>query len=178
MPTSRQGFFDYLSTLPSPAHNYGVPSRSLEEFRKLTQNWMWPLQKVQITSPFGRRNRHYHEGVDLKAVVGTPIYAVDAGKVLMAGQRISGYGKVVVIKHPSNLVTVYAHIKEAKIKRGQTVRQGAVIALSGQTGRVTGPHLHFEVRNGSNPLNPMALIPAQQNAKVAARRTEGFSKVQ
>jgi len=118
----------------------------------------WPLKKPRITSHFGERGGEPHDGVDLRARVGTPVHASHEGRVLYAGGGISGYGKLVVLRHPSGLATVYAHNSRIQVKRGQWVRRGQWIANSGASGRASGPHVHFEVRAGSRPLNPMDLI--------------------
>lgn len=130
-----------------------VPSR----FRQIPMRW--PLQSVVITSPFGQRTRDFHEGVDLKADKGTPVYSAHAGVVLYAGDHIRGYGNMVVIRHSSGMSTVYAHNSRLLVKKGQYVREGTRIALTGNTGHSTGPHLHFEVRNGITAVDPALLLP-------------------
>jgi murein DD-endopeptidase MepM/ murein hydrolase activator NlpD len=123
------------------------------------QGWQWPLKHIEVTSPYGRRGREFHEGVDLRAKVGTPVYAAGNGVVLYAASRIRGYGRMVVIRHDSGLSTVYAHNSRLLVKQGQKVRQGQLVAYSGNTGHTRGPHLHFEVRNGLSPLNPLDMMP-------------------
>ena len=118
----------------------------------------WPLRSVKITSPFGKRGREFHEGVDLRAESGTPVYAAHAGQVLYAGERIRGYGRMIVIKHTSGIATVYAHNSKLAVKKGQWVRQGALVAYSGNTGHSSGPHLHFEVREGVSAVNPQKFM--------------------
>lgn len=121
----------------------------------------WPLAtKIQVTSPFGQRGKEFHEGVDLKAQQGTPVLAAQEGTVIYAGSKIRGYGKMVVIRHFRQISTIYAHNSRLLVRIGQYVRQGQKIAISGRTGHVTGPHLHFEVRDGLSALNPMALLPS------------------
>ncbi|MDR3608794.1 MAG: M23 family metallopeptidase [Oligoflexia bacterium] len=118
----------------------------------------WPLKKVQVTSRFGKRPRDFHEGIDLKARSGTPVYAAQAGKVLFAGSKIRGYGKMIVIKHAYDIATVYAHNSRLLVRAGQAVRLGQQIAVSGSTGRSTGPHLHFEVRQGVAAVDPVEMV--------------------
>ena len=137
-----------------------------QELRPVTTSWSWPLKKVTVTSPFGQRHGDFHEGIDLRADPWTPVYAVQAGKVLYAGRKISGYGKIVVIRHAPGLSTVYAHNSRLLVRTGQHVRQGQMISYSGQTGKAKGPHLHFEVRDGVNPLNPLRLMPTVQGRPV------------
>ena len=121
----------------------------------------WPLATVRIVigSPFGTRDGRPHEGIDLPAPVGTPVFAAADGQVAYAGNGIRGYGNLVVIKHPGDLLTVYAHNSLLMVTQGQPVRAGDRIALVGQSGRATGPHLHFEVRTGQIPRNPMSFLP-------------------
>jgi murein DD-endopeptidase MepM/ murein hydrolase activator NlpD len=128
----------------------------------------WPLKEVQVTSTFGKRGREFHEGVDLRAKAGTPVYAAHAGQILYANSRIKGYGNMIVIKHSSGVATIYAHNSKLVVHRGQWVRQGALIAYTGNTGHSTGPHLHFEVRSGISAINPLAVLP-KRDRLVAAR---------
>jgi murein DD-endopeptidase MepM/ murein hydrolase activator NlpD len=119
----------------------------------------WPLKQVQVTSSFGQRGREFHEGVDLRAKAGTPVFAAHAGQILYANNRLRGYGNMIVIKHTSGVATIYAHNSKLVVHKGQWVRQGALIAYSGNTGHSTGPHLHFEVRSGLSAINPVAVLP-------------------
>lgn len=150
----------------------------LEKVRRMVSHWQAPLDRMRVTSDFGRRNGDFHEGVDLKARIGTPVYAVDRGKVIYAGTRISGYGKMVVIKHASGLATIYAHNSKLYVKTGESVLQGNRIALSGNTGRSSGPHVHFEVRKGVTAMNPMLVLPARGRLAVqpGARRRSVASR--
>lgn len=132
----------------------------IKQIRLAARAWRWPVMQPELTSRFGRRDDRNHEGVDLRAKSGTPIYAAHAGRVWYAGDRISGYGNMVVIRNPQNdLSTVYAHASRILVREGAYVKRGARIALSGATGRSTGPHLHFEVRLGSTPVDPLAVMP-------------------
>ncbi len=128
----------------------------------------WPLKKVQLTSEFGARGDGVHEGIDLKASTGTPVYAAQSGLVLHSGGQISGYGKMVVIRHDHGWATVYAHNSKLYVRAGQKVSKGQKIALSGQTGRASGPHLHFEVRNGVTPYDPVSVLVAGASRQAPA----------
>ena len=120
----------------------------------------WPLANVAhvVGSPFGARGARAHEGIDLPAPTGTPVLAVADGEVVYAGDGIRGYGNLVVLQHPGDLLTVYAHNSALFVAQGQRVRAGDRIAAVGQTGRATGPHLHFEVRQGQVPRDPMTYL--------------------
>lgn len=126
-----------------------------------------PVDYPYLSSSFGwRRNpvtgRHsMHEGLDFAAPSGTPIYASSGGVVTQARFR-SGYGNLVEIIHGNGLSTRYAHASSIKVKEGDLVEKGQTIALVGSTGRSTGPHLHFEVRMGGHPLDPVLFLPPQQ----------------
>lgn len=128
----------------------------------------WPLDQVEITSRFGNRGESFHEGVDLRAQVGTPVVAAQSGVVIYAGAAIDGYGRMIVIRHPKRIATVYAHNSRLLVKKGQKVEQGQRIALSGKTGRASGPHVHFEVRTGVSPVDPTLVLPPAR--KVASSR--------
>ncbi|MBP8083150.1 MAG: M23 family metallopeptidase [Spirochaetes bacterium] len=120
--------------------------------------------KGKITSSFGiRRNpfngkREFHNGVDIGCPIGTPIKSSADGKVIFSGSK-DGYGNMIVIEHADKMITVYAHLDSMQKNIGDDVKRGETIALSGATGTVTGPHLHFEIRkNYVTALNPMRII--------------------
>jgi murein DD-endopeptidase MepM/ murein hydrolase activator NlpD len=121
----------------------------------------WPLTTIHVLigSPFGARWGKPHEGIDLPAPVGTPVFAAADGRVVYAGGAIRGYGNLIVLKHAGDLLTAYAHNSVLLVSQGQTVRAGDRIALVGQSGHATGPHLHFEVRSGQIPRDPMSYLP-------------------
>jgi murein DD-endopeptidase MepM/ murein hydrolase activator NlpD len=114
---------------------------------------------AHVSSPFGLRvdplngALKQHQGIDIAAKAGSPILAAGDGIVVAAGAR-GGYGQAVEIKHGSGLTTLYGHASQVLVHPGEHVTQGQPIATVGQTGRATGPHLHFEVREGGHPLNP------------------------
>lgn len=105
-----------------------------------------------------RRGSH-HDGIDIAARKGTPIHAAAGGRVIFSGWGPKGYGRIVIIKHPNHLVTVYAHTSRNWVKKNMHVKQRQKIASVGSTGRSTGPHLHFEVRNDTHPRNPLLYLP-------------------
>lgn len=110
-----------------------------------------------LSSRFGWRWGRKHEGIDIAAKIGTPIYAADGGKVSFSGTQ-SGYGKVVIIDHGNGLQTVYGHNSKNLVSKGDKVYKGQKIAEVGNTGRSTGPHVHFEVRKNGKPVNPLSYV--------------------
>lgn len=116
----------------------------------------WPLRGV-LYARFGRKGRSPHDGIDLSAPAGTPVRTAGEGAVLFAGPQ-QGYGLLVIIEHTHGLVTVYAHNRDLRVKTGQTVREGQVIATVGESGKTSGPHLHFEVRQDGAPVDPLGFL--------------------
>jgi lipoprotein NlpD len=150
-------------TLPAAVPGAGsgaVPSANVGVVPEGGGRFGWPLANVahNVGSPFGSRDGRAHEGIDLPAPTGTPVIAAADGEVVYAGDGIRGYGNLVVLQHPGDLLTVYAHNSALFVKQGQAVRAGERIAAVGQTGRATGPHLHFEVRQGQVPRDPMTYL--------------------
>ena len=118
----------------------------------------WPVHGV-VTSSFGPRVGRAHDGIDIGAPTGTAVYAAASGEVMFASHH-GGYGNVVILRHKDDLVTVYAHHEVNLVAIGQKVKRGEAIAKVGATGRATGPHLHFEVRRGTRPQNPLRYLPS------------------
>jgi murein DD-endopeptidase MepM/ murein hydrolase activator NlpD len=123
-----------------------------------------PLRRVRVTSSFSYRRFHPilrryrpHHGTDFGARKGTPLLAVNAGRISFAG-RMGGYGKVVKIKHSGGYESLYAHQSRIRVKRGQRVKKGQVIGYVGSTGRSTGPHLHFGLKKNGRWINPMKVL--------------------
>ncbi|MDE0847757.1 MAG: peptidoglycan DD-metalloendopeptidase family protein [Nitrospinaceae bacterium] len=123
--------------------------------------FIWPA-KGTLTSQFGMRNGRKHEGIDIAAPKGTPIHSAADGKVVFSGWGPTGYGKMVIIKHKHHLTTLYAHNSKLLVKKGSRVKQGQKISLMGNTGRSTGPHLHFEVRNDTHPKDPIKYLSVKR----------------
>jgi murein DD-endopeptidase MepM/ murein hydrolase activator NlpD len=116
----------------------------------------WPVRGV-FASRFGVRDGRPHEGIDVAAPEGTVIVAAAAGKVVYSGRQ-SGYGSLVILRHGGGLLTVYAHASRLLVREGEEVGAGERIALVGNTGRSSGPHLHFEVREGTRPRDPLRYL--------------------
>ena len=126
----------------------------------------WPLDAYIVSSEFGERWGKMHKGMDMAADVGEPVYAIAAGEVIYAGDGLRGYGNVIILRHDRKTSSLYAHNSELKVKQGDQVAQGTLIALLGSTGHSTGPHVHFEIRDGDTAVNPRTVLPKPKVAEV------------
>ncbi|WP_419764010.1 MAG: M23 family metallopeptidase [Arcobacter sp.] len=124
-----------------------------------------PLERISVSASFGYRihpvthERKFHRGIDLRANLRTPVYATADGVVRYVQSRDSGdFGRVIIISHNFGFETVYAHLKQTKVKLGDVIKKNQVIGMTGNSGRSTGPHLHYEVRYASMVLNPRDFI--------------------
>jgi murein DD-endopeptidase MepM/ murein hydrolase activator NlpD len=123
-----------------------------------TPGFRWPV-RGRIIAGFGPKpNGQQNDGIDVAVPENTPIKAAEDGVVAYAGSELKGYGNLVLVRHPNGYVTAYAHAKELLVKRGDPIKRGDVIAKSGQSGNVDAPQLHFEVRKGSAPVDPMQFL--------------------
>ncbi|MCS6925545.1 MAG: M23 family metallopeptidase [Candidatus Binatia bacterium] len=150
-----------LAALPPPssrARSYALPRD--EGPRSGSGMFGWPLEGT-VTSGFGPRNGSFHDGIDIAAPVGTPVLAAADGEVIFSDE-LRGYGKVVIIRHNAQYVTVYAHNRVNWVKEGQFVRRGQRIAEVGQSGRTSGPSLHFEVRKNNLAQDPLRYLPSDR----------------
>jgi murein DD-endopeptidase MepM/ murein hydrolase activator NlpD len=119
-------------------------------------SFVWPTENHTVG---GYNYSAIHHGIDLRAGLGDPIYAVDGGVVVYAGWNDFGYGNLVVIDHGNGWQSVYGHLSQWNVDCGQSVFQGNVIGLAGSTGRSSGPHLHFELRYNGAYVNPLDVLP-------------------
>lgn len=129
--------------------------------------FVWPVREGKVSSFFGSRRRDYHEGIDINTARGNPIYAAKDGEVIYSSRKIKGYGNMIVVRHDSGLATVYAHNKKNLVRVGAKVRQGQLLAYVGATGKATGPHLHFEIRKGEIPQDPLLYLPQVRTPAMA-----------
>jgi murein DD-endopeptidase MepM/ murein hydrolase activator NlpD len=137
---------------PSPATPSmpEVPDSSVDGF-------IWPVNGT-INSGFGPRGTSSHDGIDIGAPEGTPIRAIEKGEVIYSDQ-LRGYGNIIIVRHTGGFISVYAHNEANLVREGQAVSRGEVIARVGNTGRVTGPHLHFEIRKNNAAQDPLRYLP-------------------
>jgi len=121
-----------------------------------TARLFWPSRGL-LTSRYGWRHRRHHDGIDVAAPRGSPIYAARAGRVIFAGWYY-GYGRTVILSHGDGMTTVYGHASSLLVQTGQMVQRGEVIARVGCTGHCTGSHVHFEVRVNGRAVNPLRYL--------------------
>ena len=140
----------------NPYKNANVPQTKAIDVR----GFHMPIKGNYITSPYGYRPafRRTHKGVDMRSAVGDTVYAAFTGKVRLTKFERGGYGFYVILRHDNGLETVYGHLTRFLVQPNQFVKAGQPIALSGNTGRSTGPHLHFETRFMGYAINPAAII--------------------
>ncbi len=136
-----------------PPKSPTVASLSTKNFKLI-----WPVQG-RFSSKFGPRKGRMHDGIDIAAKVGTRIVAAASGEVVYADNKLTGYGNLIIIRHNSKMFTAYAHNDRNLVSRGDKVKQGQQIATVGETGRVTGPHVHFELRRGETAIDPIPYLP-------------------
>jgi murein DD-endopeptidase MepM/ murein hydrolase activator NlpD len=123
----------------------------------------WPLQG-RFSSGYGRRGLRKHDGIDISARRGTPVRAAEAGRVIESGW-LGDYGRVVIVKHAGRYSTVYAHNSRNRVRKGEFVEKGQVLAEVGASGNASGPHLHFEIRRGRSAENPAHYLPSAPAAR-------------
>jgi murein DD-endopeptidase MepM/ murein hydrolase activator NlpD len=118
----------------------------------------WPVRGKVITSYGAKTNGKANDGINLAVPEGTPVKAAEDGVVAYSGNELKGYGNLVLVRHSNGYVTAYAHASELLVKRGETIKRGQIIAKSGQSGEVGSPQLHFEIRKGSSPVDPLQFL--------------------
>jgi lipoprotein NlpD len=131
--------------------------------------FVWPVAAGAVSSEFGPRGHTHHDGIDISSPEGTPVRAARAGRVLYS-DRLRGYGNLIIVEHDGGYATVYAHNRENRVTTGTAVRQGDVIGAVGQSGKTSGPNLHFEVRKDNIARNPRFFLPPGAAMPRAERR--------
>jgi murein DD-endopeptidase MepM/ murein hydrolase activator NlpD len=131
-----------------------TPTESVTKTADATPSFRWPVHGRVISAFGAKTNGQQNDGINVAVPEGTPVKAADDGVVAYAGNELKGYGNLVLIRHANGYVSAYANASELMVKRGDTIKRGQVIAHAGQTGNVTSPQLHFEIRKGSTPVDP------------------------
>jgi murein DD-endopeptidase MepM/ murein hydrolase activator NlpD len=134
-----------------------TPAKAAEATGALP-TFRWPVRGKVVTSYGAKTNGKSNDGINLAVPEGTPVKAAEDGVVAYSGNELKGYGNLVLVRHSNGYVTAYAHASELLVKRGDTIKRGQVIAKSGQSGEVASPQLHFEIRKGSNPVDPLQFL--------------------
>jgi murein DD-endopeptidase MepM/ murein hydrolase activator NlpD len=153
-----------LTSAPRGAAVYAQVAKAAEGKQGMDALVVRPVPG-RVTSRMGDRfdpidgHHSHHAGIDLAAKTGTPVVAAGAGKVVRAGEA-SGYGNLVVVDHGNGTQTRYAHLDRIDVKVGDTLDAGQALGAAGATGRVTGAHLHFEIRQDGEPVDPAAMLKA------------------
>ncbi|HXX36352.1 MAG TPA: M23 family metallopeptidase [Thermodesulfobacteriota bacterium] len=124
-------------------------------YKKL--DFIWPVEG-KISNPFEEAENKRHQGIDISSPIGTPIKASNAGKVIYSNNGIKGYGNLIILRHSEEYVTVYAHNQVNLVEEGAWAEKGQIIGKVGQTGKATGPHLHFEIRKNNKALDPLLFL--------------------
>lgn len=134
-----------------------TPAKPAETTSSLP-TFRWPVRGKVITSYGAKTNGKSNDGINVAVPEGTPVKAAEDGVVAYSGNELKGYGNLVLVRHSNGYVTAYAHASELLVKRGDPIKRGQVIAKSGQSGEVASPQLHFEIRKGSSPVDPLQFL--------------------
>ena len=134
-----------------------TPAKAAETTSALP-TFRWPVRGKVVTTYGAKTNGKSNDGINLAVPEGTPVKAAEDGVVAYSGNELKGYGNLVLVRHSNGYVTAYAHASELLVKRGDTIKRGQVIAKSGQSGEVASPQLHFEIRKGSSPVDPLQFL--------------------
>jgi LysM repeat protein len=156
----------FLAKIPNHSANWVDPAGKTEEAKDVAKTrgagavptFRWPAQGRVIVGFGASLNGVRNDGINLALPEGTAVKAAEEGVVTYANNELKGHGNLVLIQHSDGYVTVYAHASELLVKRGDQIKRGQVIARSGQTGNVNTPQLHFEVRKGATPLDPIRFL--------------------
>ena len=124
--------------------------------KKNRPNFTWPVEKPHTLS---RKFSIYHEGIDFPKRIGHPVFSTAEGEVIYIGSQFAHYGKIIIIEHKHNWASLYAHLHKIIVRKGSYVKKGQKIGEVGNTGRSSGPHLHFELIYKKQPINPVRYLP-------------------
>lgn len=161
MRVGRMIFIPEVDTMAPATHSTtpaAEPVAPKQPIQASSGRLRWPVDEGVLYAGFGVRHGVRHDGIDLGAPEGTPVLAAADAEVMFVGYD-RAFGNLVILRHRDDLVTVYAHNRDTVVRVGQRVRAGDKIAHVGQSGRSEGPHLHFEVREGTTPVDPLRHLP-------------------
>ncbi|QIG91886.1 MULTISPECIES: LysM peptidoglycan-binding domain-containing M23 family metallopeptidase [unclassified Bradyrhizobium] len=147
------------ATVEQPAAAVEAPAATKSsEATGALPTFRWPVRGKVITAYGSKTNGKVNDGINVAVPEGTPVKAAEDGVVAYSGNELKGYGNLVLVRHSNGYVTAYAHASEILVKRGDTIKRGQVIAKSGQSGEAGSPQLHFEIRKGSSPVDPLQFL--------------------
>jgi len=134
-------------------------NKTTEKKKNNNYSYMWPV-KGKIISKFGLLAKGLrNDGINISADIGNPVLAIESGKIVYAGNEIQAFGNLILIKHYNDKTSAYAHLDKINVKKGESVNKGQIIALVGNSGKVSIPQLHFEIRDKDGPLDPLKYLP-------------------
>ena len=134
-------------------------NKTSEKKKNNNYSYMWPV-KGKIISKFGLLAKGLrNDGINISADIGNPVLAIESGKIVYAGNEIQAFGNLILIKHYNDKTSAYAHLDKINVKKGESVNKGQIIALVGNSGKVSIPQLHFEIRDKDGPLDPLKYLP-------------------
>ena len=134
-------------------------NKTSEKKKNNNYSYMWPV-KGKIISKFGLLAKGLrNDGINISADIGNPVLAIESGKIVYAGNEIQAFGNLILIKHHNDKTSAYAHLDKINVKKGESVNKGQIIALVGNSGKVSIPQLHFEIRDKDGPLDPLKFLP-------------------
>ena len=119
----------------------------------------WPLKNYRLSQAYAPRWNASHQGIDMAAPKGTPVFSSHSGRVVYAGNRLSGYGKTVIVEYSRHWSTLYAHLQTIHVKTGWKIPRAFPLGTVGHTGKARGSHLHFELIYKKQPVNPVPYLP-------------------
>ena len=151
------------AAMVTPAAHQPEPPKTKTDVTSAMPKFRWPVNGRVITAFGPRPSGAQNDGINVSVPENTPIKAADDGVVAYAGNELKTYGNLVLVRHSNGYVTAYAHASEILVKRDEHVKRGQIIAKAGQTGNVTAPQLHFEIRKGSTPVDPAPFLDKGSN---------------
>jgi murein DD-endopeptidase MepM/ murein hydrolase activator NlpD len=157
-PAGPQQSARYAQANPAPEPVEAAPVVKPAETTSALPTFRWPVRGKVITGYGAKTNGKSNDGINVAVPEGTPVKAAEDGVVAYSGNELKGYGNLILVRHSNGYVTAYAHASELLVKRGDTIKRGQVIAKSGQSGEVGSPQLHFEIRKGSQPVDPLQFL--------------------
>jgi murein DD-endopeptidase MepM/ murein hydrolase activator NlpD len=161
------------AALPLPGENPGPQVNAASGQDETGGRFPWPVRGRVLASYGSTTAGGRNDGINIGAPRGTPVHAIDGGTVAYAGNEVKGYGNIVLIKHANGWISAYAHLDDMAVKSGDTIAPGQVIARVGDTGGVTEPQLHFELRRGKKPVDPREFLAPAPSAEAPAGNRPG-----